>query len=280
MRPEVSYWLPWQGQNHPPQSPRGSVGLLPSGMQPRWVQMPIRMIQGLWPALIRESSVAGSIRSASFTSSADLISSGVRWRTKIGLPCHITVMPMPSVIGVRSTSTADTASTSRDGFMLSTSAQPMAAAPIPAPAPAMSCRKSRLVTPSAGAWWPAVAPAVTTVGSAIFPQVSLSGPRHGRKPRRGAVRTLQHPGAGHAQARRGPRDPYRSTPRADTRCGFSRPQHTAITGYPVPRDGTSPEEGIKQPPMTEPATPPHADLQDAARAWFEALRDRLCAAFQ
>ena len=48
-RPEVSYWLPWQGQNQPPHSPRGSVGLLPSGMQPRWVQMPISTSHWSWP---------------------------------------------------------------------------------------------------------------------------------------------------------------------------------------------------------------------------------------
>ncbi len=47
-------------------------------------------------------------------------------------------MPMPSVIGVRSTSTADTASTSFEGFMVSTSAQPIAPAPTAAPAPVMS----------------------------------------------------------------------------------------------------------------------------------------------
>src|SRR5579864_8835513 len=60
MRPDVSYWLPWQGQNQPPHSPRMSVGLLPRGMQPRCVQMPIRMIHWSWPGLTRDLSVCGS----------------------------------------------------------------------------------------------------------------------------------------------------------------------------------------------------------------------------
>jgi hypothetical protein len=54
-------------------------------------------------------------------------------------------MPMPSVIGARSTSTEDSASTSADGFMLSISGQAMAPTPIAAPATVTSFRKSRLV---------------------------------------------------------------------------------------------------------------------------------------
>ena len=54
----------------------------------------------------------------------------MRWRTKIGLPCQTTVMPWPSAIGVRSTSTDDSASTSFDGFIESISGQAMAPAPI------------------------------------------------------------------------------------------------------------------------------------------------------
>ena len=42
MRPAVSYWLPWQGQNQPPNSPRGWFDLLPPGTQPRCVQMALR----------------------------------------------------------------------------------------------------------------------------------------------------------------------------------------------------------------------------------------------
>src|SRR5580658_11018120 len=71
MRPEVSYWLPWHGQNQPPHSPRMSVGLLPSGMQPRWVQMPIRISHGdFWTRSLSVAGADGSIRSDSFTFSA------------------------------------------------------------------------------------------------------------------------------------------------------------------------------------------------------------------
>ena len=89
MRPEVSYCEPWQGQNQPPYSPRGSVGFWPSGTQPRWVQTPTMISHS---GLLRRAaaSVCGSRSSAMLTASASLISSGVRWRDedRLAAPDH------------------------------------------------------------------------------------------------------------------------------------------------------------------------------------------------
>jgi hypothetical protein len=129
MRPEVSYCEPWQGQNQPPHSPRGSDGFWPSGMQPRWVQMPTMTSHSGF--CTRLASVWGSRSSEMSTAPAFLISSGVRWSMKTGWLRHLTVMRWPSWMGARSTSIEERASTSAAGFMLSIRGQITAAVPMP-----------------------------------------------------------------------------------------------------------------------------------------------------
>src|SRR6185369_7569852 len=139
MRPDVSYCEPWQGQYQPPNSPRGSEAFWPSGTQPRWVQTPTRISHSAF--LTRDASVCGSRRSdgllvtsplSSTTGSsfcAAAISSGVRCRTKTGLPRHLTVIDCPTSTAAMSISIEDRASTSFDGFMLSMNGQATEAAP-------------------------------------------------------------------------------------------------------------------------------------------------------
>src|SRR3954471_2341543 len=149
MRPDVSYIDPWHGQNQPPYSPRGSPGLLPSGTQPRWVQTPITISHSgrtfLAVSVTRALSVCESGRSASFTASASLISSGVRWRTNTGLPRHFTVIAWPTAIAFTSTSTEESANVSAAGLRLLMKGQAVAIAPTAAKAPVATMRKSRRV---------------------------------------------------------------------------------------------------------------------------------------
>ena len=78
----------------------GSPGLLPSGTQPRWVQTPTMISHSgrtfLAVSVTRALSVCGSRSSDIGTASASLISSGVRWRMKTGLPRHFTVIAWPT----------------------------------------------------------------------------------------------------------------------------------------------------------------------------------------
>src|SRR5581483_9841208 len=153
MRPAVSYCEPWQWQSQPPKSPSKPVGV-----QPRWVQTPIRISHsGL---MVRLASVAGAFSarlsllasgSGSELTSTDLaalISAGVRWRTNKGWPRHFTTTCWPAATGARSTSTDDKASTEADGFIWSISGHAAMAAPTAPIAPDATYRKSRRVPAS------------------------------------------------------------------------------------------------------------------------------------
>ena len=59
----------------------------------------------------------GSGRSSTFTSLPSSTSFAVRWRMKIGLPRHITVMAWPSSMGARSTSVEASDSVDASGFI-------------------------------------------------------------------------------------------------------------------------------------------------------------------
>ena len=79
---------------------------------------------------------------------AALISSGVRWSMKTGLPRHATVSRWPTCTGARSTSVVDSAKVSRAGFRLSMNGQIVAATPTAPIAAAVRIRKSRRVSPA------------------------------------------------------------------------------------------------------------------------------------
>ena len=65
---------------------------------------------GFWT---RSESFCGSRSCEMSTSSAALISSGVRWAIKTGFPRHLTVRRCPTWTGARSTSVVDCANVSR-----------------------------------------------------------------------------------------------------------------------------------------------------------------------
>src|SRR5580700_7560703 len=123
MRPDVSYCEPWQGQNQPPHSPPPKLGV-----QPRWVQTPIRISHSDLPGLTREASVAGSRRLAWSSAIASWISFGVRWRTNSGCLRYSTVTCWPSGTLTTSYSIEESARVSDDGFIWSTKGQAIAAA--------------------------------------------------------------------------------------------------------------------------------------------------------
>src|SRR5690349_2672242 len=96
-------------------------------------------------SVTRELSVAGSGSSDIGTASAALMSSGVRWRMKTGLPRHFTVMAWPTWIGWTFTSIDDSARVSAAGLRLLMKGQATAARPTAPRAPVATMRKSRRV---------------------------------------------------------------------------------------------------------------------------------------
>ena len=120
---------------------------LPSGTQPRWVQLPKTISHCALPALTRAASGCGSRSEATFTSSAALISFGVRCRTKIGLPRQNSLTICPSATGaqVEIDRSASGDGRRRRGPSGSTNGQSVAAAPTAPTAPVAMKRKSRRV---------------------------------------------------------------------------------------------------------------------------------------
>ena len=96
-------------------------------------------------SVTRELSVCGSRSSDIGTSSAALISSGVRWRMNRGLPRHFTVIAWPTWTGATFTSTVDSASVSAAGLRLLMKGQATAIVPMAPMAPVATMRKSRRV---------------------------------------------------------------------------------------------------------------------------------------
>jgi hypothetical protein len=88
---------------------------------------------------------SGSINSSSGMSFALAISCSVRWRIKIGLPRHITVIAWPGSMGAISTSVVASESVEASGFIWSSSGQSAAAAPTAAKPPAAIISTSRRV---------------------------------------------------------------------------------------------------------------------------------------
>ena len=91
MRPAVSYCEPWQGQNQPSYSP-----LWASGMQPRWVQMPMTTSHCSWPGLVRSASVAGSGRLADVDvlGLVDLLLGAMEDEDRLGTPENLDDLPV------------------------------------------------------------------------------------------------------------------------------------------------------------------------------------------
>ena len=86
MRPAVSYCEPWQGQNQPSYSPWWA-----SGMQPRWVQMPITTSHCSWPFLTRSLSGSGSGRldDVDVLGLVDLFLGAMEDEDRLGAPEHL-----------------------------------------------------------------------------------------------------------------------------------------------------------------------------------------------
>ena len=138
----------------------------------------------------------------------------------------------------------------------------MAPAPIAAPAPAISCRKSRLVTSR-----------MAVVDRGRGRRISHHSPRVPGRPT-GAVMTdePQRPGARHTAARAAAAPTVSGAAHLEAALPL---QHAGGHGLPrAAASGTSPDDRKSTAPST--ATK-HCR---PARAWFEALRDRLCAAFE
>ena len=170
--------------------------------------MPIITSQGSRSLAARLSSLAGALsgrlafrasgsrRSSTSMSFAAAISLSVRWRMKIGLPRHMTVIAWPASTWEISTSVLDSDSADASGFIWSSNGQMAATAPTAAKPLAAIRMTSRRVGSSSGSRgelrevsWDATVPRTPCANSQN--NIGDRGLRGGKTPSPGAAAVLR-----------------------------------------------------------------------------------------